>query len=356
MPEYDPFKAAGFTEVTPGAEPAPAAITPTPAAAPAPVPTPAPAAVIPPVTTPAGTEPPPAQPGAVTDPIPTAAPTPKVEPVVFEIDGEKFESFEDVKKAFSDFKKKAGEDPFANEYIKGLNKAVKDGVDPDVYHRVANIKVDKLSDRDALIMEARWKNPNLSPDEINALVDSDYRLGEDENADNQDVKIARIKAKRDANSAREFLESHRAQSLIPPREKQLESHKAAWVDHIPRTVKQHETITVPAVTGEMSFPIAPEVLKKAEKMLQTAINSGEFKASPDEAGQKIASNFIRSIAIVESLPAIIDHLVSQHKLEKATEQHNPRTPGVPPPPANVSEKRKQAEFIAQEYGIRLPGG
>lgn len=342
MAEFDPFVAAGLSVTNPAAAPAapqqaPVAATPI-AASPA-----APIQVAPdPVISQA----------PIDKPTETPAPAPVALTPTFEIDGEKFATFDDVVKSYKGLKTKSEVDPFANEYVKGLNKAIQDGIDPATYFKFNELNPKKISDREAHILYQEMKN-KLTPEEAALYVDSTYRFGEGEDAEDGDVKLARIRAKAESGNVREFLESHRAESLIPPAEKQLERQKAAWIDVLPKTIQEHSTIEIKGNTGAMNFAVPPEILKSTQDIMQKAIDGGFIRTMPTEEGRNQVKEFINQTITVKSLPAIYDYMNEQFKLKVATEQNNPRTQTAGTPPPSKSDKQLEAEFIAADYGIKL---
>lgn len=351
---------AGFKEVTnnPQGSNAPVAPAPTQTAAPAAAPTPAPVetpaaapAPAPAAATPATAEPAPAA-APVTEPAPAA---PQINDYLKGIAGGRFENLEALNSHIGDLEAKVATEPFANEYIKGLNEAVKNGVDADVYHQVANIDPKKVSDREALILKLQWDS-KLTAEEAAQFVDGEYRLGEDENAEDAAVKHARIRAKVEASKAREFITAHRADALTPPIEKVMEQQKVAWTPEVSKVAAQFKTIDIEGKTGKFAFTVAPEVLAKAEKTLLNIMTGGQFQAMPDQKGLTLAQDIVRNAVIVGSLGQIWDAATDEANKQHAVGDHNPKgvPAATPAPVAPVkSEEQKRAEWLATQYGIKL---
>lgn len=336
-----PVAPAQTTTAAPAAAPATAPVE-TPAATPAP----APAAATP----------------AAAEPAPAAAPTTEPAPAPVQpndffkgIAGGRFETLEALNSHIGDLEAKVATEPFANEYIKGLNEAVKNGVDAEVYHQVANVDPKKISDREALILKLQWDS-KLTAEEAAQYVDGEYRLGEDENAEDAAVKHARIKAKVEASKARDFITAHRADALTPPIEKIMEKQKAAWTPEVSKVAAQFQSIDIEGKTGKFAFKVAPEVLAKAEKTLLDIMTDGDFKAMPDKKGLELAQNIVRQAVIVESLGQIWDAATDEANKKHAVGDHNPKgvPAATPAPVAPVkSEEQKRAEWLATQYGIKL---
>lgn len=340
------FEADGMTKVV--AEPAKAAAAP---------------ASPPPAMPPPATQPP-AYPGKVIDPAKPAEPTVPPTPAPVNNDylkglvGGKFQTSEEINKYVTELEAKASaaqENPFVNDYVKGLNQAIKDGIDPEVYGKVAGLETDKLDPREALVLERQFKD-KLTREEAELSVDAKYRFGEDEDATSQEVKIARIEAKVQANRAKEFLASHRAEQLTPPREVQLERQSKAWEAITPKMSEEFKVISIDqAKTGKLDFPVSQEVLTAATEKLTKILGDGVIMAMPDEKGMALAKDILKNEILIKSLPGIIDHLRDQAALAAATEHHNPGGLKSNPPPSKgpLTGEDARNEFLAKQHGIKL---
>ncbi len=249
---------------------------------------------------------------------------------------------------------KAKVDPFANAYVKGLNDAIKNGIDPAVYERVANLDPAKTSDRDALILHSMWKN-KLSREEAELLVDTDYKLGEGVNAEEQDVKVAHIRAKKDANEAREFLTQYKVSQLTPPAEVQAAQMKAAWAPVFPTLQQQFTHIKIQGNSGTYEFPISETAKQNAFKLLEETVHSGMIDVLPDADGLKFAQTLLQKEIQVQMMSEMLDTLMDEAKRKEAIQRHNPRA-GAAPTGAQSEKAKADAEtyqFLASQRGVKL---
>jgi hypothetical protein len=271
------------------------------------------------------------------------------------IAGGRFEKLEDLNAHFDQIEKKATENPFANEYVKGLNDAIKNGIDPEVYASIAHLDPEKTTDRDALVLKYQWSD-KLTEEEASLLVDREYRLGEDEDPEDEDVKFARIKAKTAANQARQFLNEHKVDQLTPPFEKQVSRQREAWANHLQKAIEPFKTLKVSGKSGEFEIPVSEGALKKAQDALADVINTGKVMAQPDERGMEMAQSVIKAHLITNNLADIIDYLHDQFQTAAAQDHHNPggvRRQQQPTGQGKDTPEMSKARWMATQYGIKL---
>lgn len=269
------------------------------------------------------------------------------------IAGGKFQKPDELTAYITELETKANatpENPFANDYIRNLNEAVRNGIDPDVFNEVATVDIEKLEPMEALVLQHMW-NDKLSREDATLLVESKYRLGAEEDAEAQDVKVARITAKTDANKAKEFLKGHQESALVPPAEKLAQEQQAAWEPHYAKVAESFKELSFKGKTGEYKFPVSQESMAKAAALLKDVVTSGLFDIKPDNEGMQFAQNVVFKELLATELPNILDAMHDQLKLAQATQQHNPKIDGVPPPPS--STQQGLGEWLAAARGQKL---
>lgn len=272
--------------------------------------------------------------------------------------GGKFNKADELSAYITELEQKANrepENPFANNYIKSLNEAVRNGIDPEVFAQVASVDVENLSPKDALVLQLMW-NDKLTKEDAELLVDSKYRLGTDENEESQEVKIARITAKTDANKAKEFLKAHQESSLTPPTEKIIAQQQEAWSKAYDQVTEPYKSIEIKGKSGSLNLPVSSESMQKANELVREIIDSGMFEVMPDQNGLEFARQIAYKEIIANELPNILDAISDYYKNQAITAQHNPRIPngnsGTPPMPDSLAGV---AEFLANQRGMKLQG-
>lgn len=322
--------------------------------------TPPPPTPAPPVkTAPAPATPPPAPPSgesAVIKPAEQAAATPTppqpVEDIFKNIGGGKFKSADELNAHLEELDKKTKENPFANDRIQKINELVRNGIDPDVAYQTTGINLDKLSPKELLVKQLQIRD-KLSADDAEILVNEQYRLDDDIfSNDDPATKAARIKAKVDANGAKEFLQQHIADAQTPPIEKQIEKQVQAWTPVIPQVMDSFKSMSFSTKNGEYTFPVSPETQAAAAGLLNEVIQSGMVDAMPDKEGIEFAKAVVQKEILQREVGNIIDNVVDQIRAAEIAGKHNPRvnSPGTPPPP---DDKKGLYDFMAGMHGIKL---
>jgi hypothetical protein len=207
-----------------------------------------------------------------------------------------------------------------------------------------------MNERESLVLRAMFKD-KLSQDDAEFLIDTTYRFGEGEEETNQDVKLARIKAKLDGVEAKEYLSAYKVDQLTPPKEKLIETQSKAWAPAIPQVMSEFKTLSITGKTGKYDFVVSPENTEKAQIMLKEVISSGLVEAMPDEAGMELARSIVQKELVKLEMANIIDTMIDAQKAAEAQQNHNPRRGDAPPPPGDLQQG--QAEFLANARGIKL---
>lgn len=351
------FKAAGMTPSDPFAAPvAPPAPAPTPV--PEPVPTPTPIPTPEPVPAPVAVEPPPAE------PAPTPTPEPIPAPAVVEFNWkEKFnvDNEDALKSKLSELESKANRNPYASDYVKQLNEAVEKGIPIETFNAVYSVDPKNLSPQQAISLKYQWES-GLSKEEADALVESKYRLGEEYDETDPDVKRSRIELKVDAAIANTFINTHRSQALTSPLEQAVQQNLSTWQPAIGSLVQSSSTFTMPE--GIAPYTASQETLKAANEFMNSLISSPGFEADPSLDKEKVAG-IARNFILASEHQNIINHLASEYKksmdamvveMEKKhiADKSNPRPPAPnAPPAAPLTNDSKMKAFVEGIYGDNM---
>lgn len=267
--------------------------------------------------------------------------------------GDKFKSLDEIEAAYTELEAKANQDPFANDFVRNLNKALKDGIDPQLYMEVSSVDVDSMSERDALVLEMQWKN-GVSKEDAEFMVDRAYKLNSEEELDQSDpdVREAQIKLKIDAKNAKNFISEYKKDSLTSPIEKRQAEVTKAWEPIIPSIVDKFKTYPLNGKTGNYEVPVAPEALKSAQELLKSVIDSGMLDNMPDKEGLAVAEAIVEKEILYQSRASFADYLADTLKAKQLEEKHNPRKPAAQEKPAQPAGDW-MANFLAQQTGTRL---
>lgn len=136
------------------------------------------------------------------------------------------DDYEATKKERDLLAEQVSQDPFANEYVKGLNTLLKSNAtqkEIDIFTRVQKIELDNLSAKETLQMKISLDNPELSDDEVNALINEQYGEDDDDRSDYQKGKM-----KIAATKARKSLSELKISSKEPDSVKQEAARAKKW--------------------------------------------------------------------------------------------------------------------------------
>lgn len=338
---FDPFVAAGMTQTaTYDQSGRPVEATPSPEVTQTPEPTPTPEAAATPEVAP------------TPEPTPAPAPTVDIESIIKgKFDG-KFSSLDELAEAYRSAEEQAKRDPFASDWIRNLNKAVSEGVDPSVYMEVSNVDIDKLSEADAIILQMRWKE-GLSREDAEFLVNRKYRLGGDDEVDpsDPDVREAAINLKLEGKNAKEFLGKYKQEALTSPLEKRQAELKSAWKPVIPSVLDKYKTFSVEGKTGKYDFPVSPEIMGKAQELLNSVLDSGMFDNMPDREGMEYAEAIVRNEILSNMVAQMLDTVADQYKQAHLVDKHNPRKPESMERAPVQSSQDGMIDFLKKAHGI-----
>lgn len=118
--------------------------------------------------------------------------------------GNEFQSFEDFSRQ-----------PAVDERLAAINQFVQDtGRAPEDWFAYQRLNPSEMDDMTAIRVDMAAQYPNLSNEEVNLLVDSKYKLDPDLNSE-QDVRLAQLQLKIDADKARSGIEEIRETYAAP---------------------------------------------------------------------------------------------------------------------------------------------
>lgn len=270
--------------------------------------------------------PPPAQTQTTQQPPTTPPPT-----IEFDWTGKfdgRFKSFDELESYVKQVEEKANKDPFANDLVRNLNKAISEGVDPELYMAVSQIDVEGLSSKDALILEKQWKD-GLSHEDAEFIVNRSYRLNDsDEELDmsDPDVREAQIRLGLDSKSAKEFLSQHKKEALRSPHEKMQEQLTQAWTPAIPKVMENWKSFKVNSKGGEYSIPTTQGAIEAATNLLKEVVQNGMLDNMPDQDGMAIANAIVEKEIMKHDFQYAVDYVIDQLRSKQLEEKHNPRRP------------------------------
>jgi hypothetical protein len=258
-------------------------------------------------------------------------PAPVQQAPSFDLSGKfngRFKSLDELESYVSQMELQSNKDPFASDLVRDLNKAISEGVDPELYMAVSRLDVDSLNEKEALILQMQWKK-GLSYDDAEFLVDRTYKLDSDQeelDMSDPEVREAQIRLKLDSQEAKDFLSQYRQDALTSPLEKQKEQLTQAWTPVIPQVVDKWKSFTVSSKSGTYSIPTSEGAINAARELLTEVISSGMLDSMPDQEGLEIANAIVEKEIMKHDFQHAIDYVADMLKNKQLEEKHNPRKP------------------------------
>jgi hypothetical protein len=176
----------------------------------------------------------------------------------------------------------------------------------------------EMDDMTVMMTDLKMKYPDLSDEDSRLLMDSKYKLNEDEHSEN-DVRLAKLQLKMDAKSAREGLEKVREAYRAPERTRIDDTANAelsyespiddAWVSTMSKTVDSMETLKFNIGDKEFNFGLDnkyKDTLKRSNADLENY-----FVQYVGNDGQWDFNKLSSHRAIVDNIDAIAKAIYSQ---------------------------------------------
>jgi len=278
----------------------------------------------------------------------------------FNKSGETETALTNLQGQFNELKIKSEVSPFANDGIKELNAIVQNGGDAQKYMRLSSVKIDDLSNQEALSLKLQYDN-GLSKSDADYRVSRKYRLSEtdalndSEHADHDLAREASIDLKVEGQSARESLLGSRLdlmKAAVPATVVDLEAEKAqkktemdahieTFKPQVSKLTDSMQTVEFKANNGKTTFEYSPEgFTKELTEHLNGMIREVGIPNNEDGLGvlQQLAKNHI----IVRHFEDILEGVAEQARTitdeEWLKDVNNPSAVNVHKNPESNSEK------------------
>jgi len=179
----------------------------------------------------------------------------------------KYKTYEEIESLLSS---KETNSSFANEQMAELNDYVAKGGDVEEYLRTQTANYDEMDELNLVKSALKFNNNDLEPDEVDLLLNSQYKLDEDlYTAD--EIKLSKIKLRSDAKKAKKELKSFQKDSSVPKQhreqvnnKKQSEENIRLWAEKIDKSLTDFK---------EVSFDINDKGEKFSYALSEEAVNT-----------------------------------------------------------------------------------
>ena len=189
----------------------------------------------------------------------TKSETPDFDTLLLEKSKGKFKNYEDLVKSFEETQQKPSANTFANETIAKMNEYVLSGGNVDDFNKT-QVDYSKMSDDDIVKAEMKLNDSDLSDEDIDFMFNNEYTLDEEE-YDEDEVRISKLKLRKDAKQSREKLVQWKKQFEIPEvskttenqretdvnaeklkQQKALEAEKERWANIVQETTSKFDKV------------------------------------------------------------------------------------------------------------------
>lgn len=254
------------------------------------------------------------------------------------------------------------------QYAAKLSAWEKAGHPRDLFTDIQSLSDDEikaLDPRDLVALKMKFENPKWTADEINLLIDEDYRQDPDSHTENV-VKAGKLRMEREANTFRGKLAELKQLTIVPKAEdtralaQQTENlRKDTWKQNLPKFVGEFNKISIPLdKAGKDVFDWVPTKEQKQELLSEMERIVTNVPVKFDEEGIKAFQTAMRKEFINKNIneisQAIAARATSKKTEEVIKEIHNPTgaksEPQAPITPAKSEEDIAFDKIVAAEIG------
>lgn len=285
----------------------------------------------------------------VIEDIPTEPEAVVVEPVITEpsvpsefkpeqLFGQEYDSVEKVKQELeaakelkakvSEYEVKLKESTIEDPYLKSLIEWSKQGKSKDMHDLVYFSDPSKLDLAQKVALQLQIET-GLSPEKAIKVVNHKYKLGEEYDAEDPEVDIARTMLEVDAKKAHDQIEQFRAKESAPTPSFDYVAQVNSWKPQIETTVN---TLKELEVMPGVKYPVRQETIDAAKAHIESILLSDGVEMSvKDSEQQKMVHNIASDFIKARELDNILKYSHTEWEKKQIREKSNipPSTPQTP---------------------------
>jgi hypothetical protein len=277
------------------------------------------------------------------------APTPTPQPAFNprEAFGDEFESVDKVKARLDEYKSlsekvkelEGKQTVLANDYVRDLNGALLQGISKEAFDQVYHSNPEKLDAAEKLQLQLQWKH-GYSAEDAKLVVDHKYKLGDEHDSDDPDVKVARLMLTADSKEADAFLSQYRQKQLTPPSKPDQTQIVQAWEPIIPSIIEKAKSIKIDNLTYEVPQEIAAQVKKEVTDLL-----ANDFQGdSKNPEHQAYMQNLVEERIKVLTYESAMRYFLTEQDKKAIAEKANP-SKVLGENPQGISTDKAQSEAL-----------
>lgn len=254
--------------------------------------------------------------------------TPSLDDLLREKSGGKFESYDDLEKVLSEKPTETNTVEFANEQLAVLNQYVKDGGKIEDFVKT-QIDYSSMTDLDVIKSEMRLNDPDITDADIEFLLNRKYKTNEEE-YDEDEVRLSKINLRKDANKARKNLSEWQSKYSIPEgkeettsvkeaeeiqaeQNRKLQQEKERWQGKVKDTVSKLEKFEfdINENGDKFTFNLSDN---DRESIIETSSDLSKFWSRfMNEDGTENMEKLNKAMFIVDNFDKIVRAAASQYK-------------------------------------------
>lgn len=255
--------------------------------------------------------------------------------------GEGYDTVDKVKEALTaaselkgkvaEYEAKLKESTVQDPYIQSLIEWNKQGKSKETHDLVYYSDPSKLSLADKVALQLRLET-GLSPEKAMKVVNHKYKLGEDYDAEDPEVDIARTMLEVDAKKAHDQIEQFRAKESAPTPTFDYAAQVSSWKPQIETTVN---TLKELEIQPGMKYPVRAETIEAARAHIEgILLSDGVEMSAKDPEQQKVMQNIASDFIKAREMENILKFSHTEWEKSVIREKSNipPVTPTTPTTP------------------------
>jgi hypothetical protein len=184
------------------------------------------------------------------------------------------------------------------------------GRSPEEWFQYQQLNPTEMDDLSAIKLQTMSEYPDLTPDQVDRLVSSRYKLDEDM-YDESEIELSKIQLQIDATKAKQSIEELRSNYTLPQNQVSTEDlFDENWVSNMRSTVSDIDGISFDLPNGE-EFTFGLDNAYKSDLINKNANLETYFDQYIDDKGNWDVESLSIHRAVIDNMPAIAKALYQQ---------------------------------------------
>ena len=223
--------------------------------------------------------------------------------------GGRFKSVADIDKALEE----APQNAFANEQIAKLNDYVKGGGKLEDFVRTQTVDYSQFSPEQLVAAQMSLNDPEMTPEEIQILMEEDYGVADD--ASERQKQVAAAKLKRASREALKELQADQKKWATPMPDQAAQQAQAQkqWETQVETASANVNDLEIALnQTDKFNYKIEPEAVSKVKEAIGKNPNAF-FQRYINADGSENTEQFIKDMVILQNFETIVRAAASSSK-------------------------------------------